>query len=284
MSAVDPRLTLVRDGLADLRLQGQIPAERFARTRACTIISPSAPLTGASDPAAERASELMFGEGFDVLSEDGEYAFGQTARDGYVGFVQKAALRQGAPSPRWRVSALRTYAFAEPSIKSAAIGPFSRNALIEADRSEGRFVHAIGAGWFVREHLAPIGRFDADPARLALDYRGTPYLWGGVSSLGLDCSGLVQQALRACGRACPRDSDQQRSLGRAIEPQDGLARGDLVFWPGHVALLTGPDEIVHANAHHMAVVREPLAEAVARIKRATGSDPMAWRRLSFESP
>ena len=284
MSAVDPRLTLVRDGLADQRLQGLIPAERFARTRACTIISPSAPLTGASDPAAERASELLFGEGFDVLSEDGEYAFGQTARDGYVGFVQKAALRQGAPSPRWRVSALRTYAFAEPSIKSAAIGPFSRNALIEADRSEGRFVHALGAGWFVREHLAPIGRFDADPARLALDYLGTPYLWGGVSSLGLDCSGLVQQALRACGRACPRDSDQQRSLGRAIEPQDGLARGDLVFWPGHVALLTGPDEIVHANAHHMAVVREPLAEAVARIKQATGSDPMAWRRLSFESP
>ena len=204
MSAGDPRLTLVRDGLADLRLQGLIPAERFARTCACTIISPSAPLTGASDPAAERASELLFGEGFDVLSEDGEYAFGQTARDGYVGFVQKAALRQGAPSPRWRVSALRTYAFAEPSIKSAAIGPFSRNALIEADRSEGRFVHALGAGWFVREHLAPIGRFDADPARLALDYLGTPYLWRGSSRR----RGLIPWP----GGACPSSRPSVRQF------------------------------------------------------------------------
>ena len=176
------------------------------------------------------------------------------------------------------MAAIRTYAFAEPSIKTRAGGPYSLNALAAVEAQEGRLCKVAGAGWIAAEHLAPIGVFETDLAAVAERFLGAPYLWGGRESLGLDCSGLVQQALFACGLACPRDTDQQAGLGRPIAGNE-FGRGDLVFWKGHVAIGLDETRIVHANGHHMMVAIEPLATAVSRIAAADVGLPTAYRRL-----
>jgi cell wall-associated NlpC family hydrolase len=176
------------------------------------------------------------------------------------------------------VRALRTYAFAEPSIKSRASGPYSLGSLVAVEAEDGRLSKVAGAGWMTTAHLTPIGEFETEPAAVAERYLGAPYLWGGRESLGLDCSGLVQQARLACGLACPRDTDQQETLGRAItRPEFG--RGDLVFWKGHVAIGLDAELIVHANGFHMMVAIEPLDEAITRIEAAGVGQPTSYRRV-----
>jgi cell wall-associated NlpC family hydrolase len=157
------------------------------------------------------------------------------ARDGYVGYVEAAALQPAGPHADHRIAAIRTYAFAEASIKSRASGPYSINSLVHVEATEGKLAKVTGAGWMTAAHLAPIGTAEDDWAAVAERFLGAPYLWGGRESLGLDCSGLVQQALFACGRACPRDTDMQAELGAEIAAGD-FGRGDLVFWKGHVAI------------------------------------------------
>ena len=231
-------------------------------------------LRRAPSPNAEQLDQLLFGETFEVLDTGDGWAFGQAKRDGYVGYVEAAALVEPAMASTHTVRALRTYAYTEPSIKSAPSGLYSMNALLTAQGREGRFVQT-GGGWFVEEHLAPAGEVEQDYVAVAERFLGTPYLWGGRESLGLDCSGLVQQAFYACGRTCPRDSDQQATLG---EPVETLQRGDLVFWRGHVAVMTSTTDIIHANGFHMAVVAELLAEVMARISASGGGEPTAFRR------
>ncbi len=271
----DQRLTLARDGIAARRLEGIVPAARYIETIVRQTVVPSASLRREPSPAAEQLDQLLFGEAFEVLDQADSWAFGQALRDGYVGYVEVAGLGGPPVAPTHWVRALRTYAFSAPSIKSAQAGLYSMNALLTEEAREGRFVKAAGR-WFVEEHLAPVGSAEADHVAVAERFIGTPYLWGGRESLGLDCSGLVQQALYATGRPCPRDSDQQAVLG---EPVETPRRGDLVFWRGHVAMMTGTDTIIHANAWHMAVAAEPLAEAVARISRMGGGPPTGFRRL-----
>ena len=267
-------MTLARDGIAARSLEGIVPAARYIDTTTRQTKIPSASLRRAPSPAAEQLDQLLFGELFEVLDEADGWAFGKAMRDGYVGYVEAAALGGPPTAPTHTVRALRTYAFSAPSIKAPPAGLYSMNALISAEGREGRFVKAAGR-WFVEEHLVPIGEVEADYVAVAERFVGTPYHWGGRESLGLDCSGLVQQALYASGRACPRDSDQQAAMG---EPVEALRRGDLVFWRGHVAIMTSEAEIIHANGWHMAVVIEPLAEAAARISRLGGGEPTALRR------
>ncbi|MGN6490187.1 MAG: C40 family peptidase [Devosia sp.] len=274
---LDNRLILARDGVAARSLQGIVPADRYIETTLRQAVVPSAALRRAAEADAEQLDQLLFGETFEVLDEADGWAFGQAKRDGYVGYVAAAAFGAPGPAPTHTVRALRTYGFSAPSIKSAPVGLYSLNALVREEGREGRFVQTAG-GWFVAEHLAPIGEAAADFVAVAERFVGTPYLWGGRESLGLDCSGLVQQALYAAGRPCPRDSDQQAAMGAPIEA-GALRRGDLVFWRGHVALLASDTDIVHANAYHMAVVVEPLAEAVARTASRGGGEPTAFRRL-----
>ncbi|MFZ5719890.1 MAG: NlpC/P60 family protein [Pseudomonadota bacterium] len=274
----DPRVTLWRDGIAARSLEGILEAEVYLDPKAMGCALPAAAIRAAPDANAEQVDQVLFGERFEVLEEEGPWLFGQAARDGYVGFVEAAALGPAGPAPTHRVAAIRTYAFAEASIKSRASGPFSINSLVAVEAIEGKLAKAVGAGWMTAAHLSPIGEFEDDWAAVAERFVGAPYLWGGRESLGLDCSGLVQQALFACGRACPRDTDQQQALGAPIQPS-AFGRGDLVFWKGHVAMGIGEGRIVHANARHMATVIEPLDEAVARIAAAAGGEPTAWRRL-----
>ena len=231
-------------------------------------------LRTAPQPDAEMASHALGGEILRLAREEGEFGLVQSERDGYVGWALMEALSQPVLVPTHRVSALRTYVFSEPSIKSAPHFLLSLNAQIAAEGEDGRFVRAGRMGWVVREHLAPLDGFEDDPAGVAERYVGTPYLWGGKESLGLDCSGLVQMAYMACGVTLPRDTDMQFALaGDAISDplaEGALQRGDLVFWKGHVGLMLDAVTLLHANAHHMMATREPLAAAVARIGAAYG--------------
>ena len=275
---IDARLQLARDGLAADRLEGILAADRYQATRPMTVQVPVAALRQAPDPGSEQVSQLLFGEAFEGLLEADGFVFGQSGRDGYVGFAALTDLRTGAACPTHRVRSLRTHAFSTPSIKSPPVGLYSLNSLVDGVETDGRFLRSRDGGWFVADHLAPLGQFDRDPVEIAMRFVGTPYLWGGNDSLGLDCSGLVQQALRACGVACPRDSDQQMSLGTAVDDPDDLLRGDLVFWRGHVGMICGEGLLLHANAHHMAVAVEPLSEAMSRIALTSTGQAIGFRR------
>lgn len=274
----DPRITPWRDGIAARSLEGVLEAEVYLDPKAMGCMAAAAAIRSGPDANAEQMDQLLFGERFEVLEEEGAWLFGQAARDGYVGFVEAAALAPAGPMPTHRVAAIRTYAFAEASIKSRAQGPYSINSLVAVEAVEGKLARVTGAGWMTAAHLSPIGEFEDDWAAVAERFVGAPYLWGGRESLGVDCSGLVQQALFACGRACPRDTDQQQALGAPIAA-DAFGRGDLVFWKGHVAMGLGEGRIVHANGHHMATVIEPLSEAIARIDAAGSGQPTAYRRV-----
>jgi cell wall-associated NlpC family hydrolase len=263
---IDRRLTLVRDGLADVRLEGLVAAERFAAAVPMQVAAPTASLRKAASPEAEQENQLLFGERFDVLFEDGDFAFGQARRDGYVGYVaQRRPGPAGRPAdpPRGGDPHLR--------LQPAGHQVGHRRALQRQCPGYGR-----GAGRSVREgrrlgldHRGPsrpIGTGETDYVAVAQRFLGAPYQWGGRESLGLDCSALVQLSLAACNRACPRDTDMQRGFFAEIAEAD-RRRGDLVFWKGHVAVLLDADTILHANAFHMAVAVEPLAEAIAGSRR-----------------
>jgi cell wall-associated NlpC family hydrolase len=278
IETIDPRVTPLRDGIASRSLEGLVSAEIYLDPKTMSCAVPAAGIHRAPDPAAEQMDQLLFGEAFEVVEEEGGFFWGQARRDGYVGFVAAGALAPLAPEPTHRIAAIRTYAFAEPSIKTRARGPYSLNALAAVEAQEGRLCKVAGAGWIAAGHLAPIGVFETDVAAVAERFLGAPYLWGGRESLGLDCSGLVQQALFACGLACPRDTDQQAGLGHAIA-RDEFGRGDLVFWRGHVAIGLDGANVVHANGHHMMVAIEPLEEAIGRIDAAGVGLPTAYRRL-----
>lgn len=252
-----------------------MPADRYVETTVRQVVVPSASLRRGATADAEQLDQLLFGEQFEVLDEADGWAFGQARRDGYVGYVEAVALGAPGAAQTHTVRALRTYGYSGPSIKTAPVGLYSMNALVSAEGREGRFVKTSG-GWFIEEHLAEIDQPATDFVAVAERFVGTPYFWGGRESLGLDCSGLVQQALYATGGACPRDTDQQAAMG---EPVEALRRGDLVFWRGHVAIMISDTDIVHANGARMAVTIEPLAEAIARTKTTGGGEPTAYRRL-----
>lgn len=271
----DLRLILARDGVAARSLKGIVAADRYVDTNMQQTRISATALRRAPSSSAEQLDQLLFGERFEVLDVVDGWTFGQAQRDGYVGYVDTAALAELSAAPTHTVRALRTYAFTEPSIKSAPTGLYSMNALLTAEGQEGRFVRTSG-GWFVAEHIVPVGQAEPDYVAVAERFVGAPYFWGGRESMGLDCSGLVQQALYACGRTCPRDSDQQAAMGQPVET---LQRGDLAFWRGHVAVMTSATEIIHANGFHMAVAIEPLAVAIERISRSGGGEPTAFRRL-----
>jgi cell wall-associated NlpC family hydrolase len=179
--------------------------------------------------------------------------------------------------PGHRVAVPRTWVYPAPDIKTPPVLALPMNSQLAVAGSEGRFA-AFDRGFIVADHLRPLTEPEADFVAVAERFLGAPYLWGGKTWSGLDCSGLVQVALEAAGHAAPRDTDlQQAALGEAV-PDSDLQRGDLVFWRGHVGVMLDAETLLHANAHHMQVAREPLAAARARIAR-TGAEILSVRRL-----
>jgi cell wall-associated NlpC family hydrolase len=224
-------------------------------------------------------TEALRGEIVTVYDESEGWAWVQLSRDGYVGYVPGEGLTRALTAPTHRISALRTYVYPEPDGKTPPLALLSLNAGIAAPRKEGRFLALEGGGFVVGSHAAPVDTAEPDFVAVAEAFVGTPYLWGGRTSIGTDCSGLVQLALEAAGRASPRDADMQaQELGRLVDPKDALRRGDLVFWEGHVGIMTSGKDFLHANAFHMAVAAEPFAQAKRRIK-AAGYEVSCVRRL-----
>ncbi len=267
---LDPRLTPARPDLAALHLRGRVEAARFVEGATRRVIAGAAPLRGAPRPDAAYLTEALHGDTFTAYDEEEGWSWGQLGSDGYVGWIAGSALFTAGAAPTHRVAALRTYVFPGPSIKLPPLDLLSLNARVAAIRTEGGFAAIEPAGFVHLGHLAPLGEVEADPVAVAERFVGTPYLWGGRTSVGLDCSALVQMSLAACGIAAPRDSDMQRALGTPVaDPAPaGLRRGDLVFWKGHVAIARGDGTLIHANAHHMAVAIEDAGEAIARIAHA----------------
>jgi cell wall-associated NlpC family hydrolase len=278
----DPRLTPARGDLAAKYLEGKVKAKRFVTGEEFEIADALAALRATPASDASLLTQALKGERVTVYDRNGEgFAWGQLASDGYVGWLPDAALAKPSAAPTHRITALRTFAFPGPSIKLPPVETLPLGAKVAIAREDGVFA-VTREGWYLPHcHVGPIDAFENDFVAVAERFVGTPYLWGGKSSLGIDCSGLVQVALNAAGTGCPRDSDmQQGGLGQALDASETkkLLRGDLIFWKGHVAIVRDAGTIVHANAHHMATVIENTTEAIARIK-AAGSKVTAIKRL-----
>jgi len=278
----DPRVTPARPDLAAKYLEGKVRATRFVIGEEYEIVDAIAPLRSAPSSDAMLNTQALKGERVTIYDRDGKgWAWGQLTSDGYVGWIPDRALAKPGPAPTHKITALRTLVFPGPSIKLPPIDTLTMGAEIVVVRQEDGFAVTRDGGFLPSQHLGELEHFERDFVAIAEQFAGTPYLWGGKSSLGIDCSGLVQIALNTCGTGCPRDSDmQEAALGRAL-PRPGsqaLQRGDLIFWKGHVAIVRDADTIVHANAHHMATAVENTRAAVARIA-ATGNDITRIKRL-----
>lgn len=260
MSQLDRRIHAVRRDLADARLHGRVDAAHFAEGRPATVAVGAAGLR--REPAGRFDSQVLLGEPLLVFAEEDGWAWVQSDADGYVGYVETTALAPRTETATHRVAVRSTLLFPEPDIKVPVRDVLTLTTTLAVTGNEKRFA-ATPYGYIRADHLAPLGQTQPDYVETALTFLHTPYLWGGKSAAGVDCSGLVQLALTAAGIACPRDSDMQEAcpdLGPLVDPKAPPQRGDLIFWKGHVAIALDAKTVVNATAHYLSTVVEPLAE------------------------
>ncbi len=270
-------MTPARPDLAADHLEGTVSARRFVTGVARQVTTVRAPLTARPDHASPLSTELLLGETFTVYDDDGAWSWGQADADGYVGYVPTAMLRADPMLPTHRVSALSTHIYPEPDLKSRPLAAVYMGSLVAAVAAEVQngFVPLITGGWIFGYHLVAMGEAWGEPLGIAKAFLGAPYLWGGRTAVGIDCSGLVQAALLAAGLSCPRDTDMQADDLRARLPADSAPEaGDLVYFPGHVGFMVDGTNLLHANATHMAVTIDPLADVIAIVKRDTTKPPV----------
>ena len=290
MPRIDPRVNAYRSDLADFRLKGLVHSERFVEGQPYRIAVPQAPVR--RDPSADAMllTEALWGEQVRVFETNSAgWAWAQLDADRYVGWIPADALAEGPSSPTHKVSASRTFAFGAPDIKKPPLLSLPLGTQVEvtgaAHDKNADYALIAPAGAVVTQHLAPLDAAASDWTSVAEQFLGTPYLWGGKTDMGIDCSGLVQVALQACGIPAPRDSDMQEAELGAPLPLGGgwpeLRRGDLVFWAGHVGIMRDGENLLHGNAYHMAVAVEPLTQAVVRLA-GRGAPMTSIRRIERE--
>ncbi len=281
MAGLDQRLNAYRPDLADARLMGRIAAERFVEGRSMQVIDPLIAVHQAARFDATQTSQALMGEMVRVFEVQEGWAYVQLERDGYVGYVSADALASEVPPPTHRIAVPSTFLYSGPNIKIQPVTIAPMNAAVAVTGGDEKFAQTSTGRFVYSRHLKPIGEAERDFVAVAEMFRNAPYYWGGKSIHGLDCSGLIQLALQACGMDCPRDSDmQEERLGTALpnDNLDGLRRGDLVFWAGHAGIMTDEQSLLHSNGYHMMTLTEPLREAVDRIA-AAGNRVTSIKRL-----
>jgi cell wall-associated NlpC family hydrolase len=279
---LDKRLNAYRPDLADIRLKGKVDSTLFREGGLMQMQAPTATLHRAPATDAPQETQVLMGEAMRVFDVADGWAWVQLERDHYVGYIEQHVLSPKIHNATHRVAVPSTPLYTKPNIKTQPVKFLPMNAQISVTAGDEKFYEIATGGFIFADHLAPPANFHLDFVAVAEMFLNTPYLWGGKSYHGIDCSGLVQTALQACGQFCRRDADMQEDqLGSPllINNRDGLKRGDLIFWKGHVGMMQDETTLLHASGHQMMVVSEPLEVADERTK-AQGKEITRIKRLT----
>ncbi|MGB8813940.1 MAG: NlpC/P60 family protein [Paracoccaceae bacterium] len=270
---MDRRLTPANSRAALEGMRGKVDAPRFTKGETAQVVLPLVDLL--RSPGGARERQLLLGDGFLVIDRHEGFAFGQSTKDGFCGYLPENVLGVAGVPTHW-LTAPASHLYSAPKVQAPETASLSFGARLTVTATAGNFSETP-FGFVPTCHLRAIGNWFSDPVEVAEKFLGTPYLWGGNSRAGIDCSGLAQASLLACGLACPGDSDLQQAVGQAIPDGAALQRGDLIFWKGHVAIARNATDMIHATGHGMTTLIENTAAAIARII-AQGEGPVIARR------
>src|SRR5487761_1901600 len=283
LAQLDPRITAARPDLADAALKGRVEAAQFVEGRWLQVREECLDLRGQPNPGAGRLPQALYGEAFCVFEDEEGWAWGQLRGDGYVGYLSANGLRAPGVAPTHKVCVPRTFGYPIANIKAPVVKALPMGARIAVTDMQGMFARNDDHLFIIKAHLAPIDAKAPDFVTCAERFLHVPYLWGGKTAMGLDCSGLIQIGLDQAGIAAPRDSDMLARMAAQPLPLAadcaGLQRGDLVFWKGHIGVMQDTHRLLHANGHAMMVTSEPLVQARSRTLANGGGDITSLRRL-----
>lgn len=269
---MDRRLTPGTARVAHVSLRGRLDSASWTEGQVMQVALSLLDLLRTPDGGRER--QLAYGEGFVVVDRDRGHVFGFAQKDGYCGWLPEAAVCPWVEPTHW-VASGGTHLYPKPRVACREVGALPMGARLRVEGQQGKWAET-GGGYVPASHLRKLGDWRTDPVAVAEEFLGTPYLWGGNSRAGVDCSGLVQMAHQACGTPLPGDSDLQEGVGHEIAAGAPHLRGDLLFWPGHVAMIVDATRLIHANGFTMSVAYEGTEACIARIAAADG--PLAARR------